>query len=101
MHPYVLDAQVGTLVHGLVGSGRLRPNHDSLDTAGDGAEVGVARIALDFIGIRIHRKDLIAAVTQALVDDVAAVTAGMARDPGDRDALLAQELGIGSRSDIR
>src|SRR5215218_7090934 len=95
MHPDVLDAEFGALVHGVLGEFGPGADDHRLDPAGDGLQVLVAGVALDGVGVGVDRKDLIAVIAQPLVDDVAAVRLGGAGDPGDRHSLVGQELGCG------
>jgi hypothetical protein len=69
----VLDPQLNAFAHRLVGDLRPRADHDRLDAAGNRAEIVVGTIAIDLAGVRIHREHLVAALAQALVDDVAPV----------------------------
>ena len=46
---------------------------------GIGAEVVVGAVALDLVGVRVDREHLVAALAQALVDDVAPVASGLVR----------------------
>ena len=85
-YPDSLDAQVGVLAHG--GLGCLGPGSDQypVHAAGDRRQVVVARVASDVVGVGVHREDLVAALPQALVHRVAAMSLRCARDPGDRAA---------------
>ena len=72
-------------------SGRVADD-DAVDTAGDLAQLVVAAVALDLVGVRVDREDLVAPLAEALVDDVAAVVLGLPGDAGDGDSLAGQEL---------
>jgi hypothetical protein len=52
----------------------------------------VAAIALDLIGVRVDGEDLIAALPEALVDDVAPVVPRLPGDARDRHPPVGQEL---------
>ena len=92
VHPDVLDPEVGALVHGVLGALGPGPDDDAVDATGDLAQVVVAAVALDGVRIRVDCEDLITPLAQALVDDVAAVVLGRARDSGHGDSLAGQEL---------
>jgi hypothetical protein len=69
----VLDPEFGALTHCLVGDLRPCADHDRVNTTGDRAKIVVCAIALHRVRVRVDGKDLVAALPQALVDDVAAV----------------------------
>ena len=52
----------------MLGPGR---DHDRIDAARDRAQVVISTVAFDLVGVRIDREDLVAALSKALVDDVA------------------------------
>ena len=64
----------GLLVHGLLGRLWPCPDDDAVDPTGDRAQVVVTGVAFDLVGVRVHGEHLVAALAQALVDDVAPVT---------------------------
>ena len=68
MQPHVPDGEVDTFAHGRLGVFGARADHDRLDAFGDGAEVGVARVALHLIRVRVDREDLVATRAQSLID---------------------------------
>jgi hypothetical protein len=55
----------------------------------------VAGVALDLVGVGVDGEDLVAAVTQPPVDDVAPVVLRVPRHAGDGDPRLGEELGRG------
>jgi hypothetical protein len=59
MHPHVLDAELGTLPHGGISDLGSGSDHDCFNAARDRSQVVVAPIALDFVRVRIDRKDLV------------------------------------------
>ena len=95
VHPDVLDPEVGALVHRVFGALGPGPDDDAVDTAGDLAQLVIAAVALDLVGVRVDREDLVAPLAQALVDDVAAVVLGLPGDAGHGDSLAGQELRCG------
>ena len=90
MHPHVLDAEVGALAHRRFGGLGPGCDHDRVDAAGDRAQVVVAAVAFDLVGVRVDGEDLVAAVTKALVDDVASVILGLPETPVTATRLLAR-----------
>lgn len=88
--PDPLDAKVGALADG--GLGRLRPgsDHHPIDPAGDGFQVVIAGVAFDLVRVWVHRENLVAALPQALVHDVAAVTCGFLDAPVTATRLPAR-----------
>ena len=92
MHPHVLDPKLCALVHRLVGDLRPGSDHDRLDPAGDRAQVVVGAIAFHLVGVGVDGEDLVAAVAQALVYDVAAVVFGIPGDAGYCDSPVTQKL---------
>src|SRR5262249_10483459 len=98
--PNMLDAEIGALAHR--GFSDLGPgsDHHRLNTAGDRSQIVKAGIALQFLSIRIDRKDLVAPLSQALVHHVASVALRFSRNSGHRDTLAGQELRC-SLSDVR
>jgi hypothetical protein len=74
---------------GAFGPGR---DDDAVDGPGDLAQALVAAVTLDLAGVRVDGADLIAPLSEALVDDVAAVVLGLAGDAGDGDSSTGQEL---------
>ena len=95
MHPDVADAEYGALAHRLVGELRPGGDHHGVHAAGDGLEVGVAGVALDFVGVGVDGEHVVVARSQPLVDDIAAVILRIAGDAGDRDPLVGQKFGCG------
>src|SRR5215467_39189 len=95
VHPHVLDAELGAFAHGVLGDLGPGSDHHRLDPAGDRCQVRVAPVPLDLVGVRVDREHLVAALAQPRVHVVAPVGLGRAGYPGDRDALVRQELGRG------
>ena len=60
VHPHVRDPELGALAHRALGP--LGPGADdhAVDAAGDRAQVVVAAVALDLVGVRVDREDLVA-----------------------------------------
>jgi hypothetical protein len=71
---------------------RCGPDDDGLDAPGDGGEIGVRHPSGDLGGGRVDGEDLVAALQQPIVDDVAAVATRGAGDPGDGDPTAGEEL---------
>jgi hypothetical protein len=69
------DSELGAFAHRLLGDLRPRPDHDRLDAAGDRAEVVIREITLHRLRVGIDGEHLVAAIPQALVDDIAPVVA--------------------------
>src|SRR4029079_1897432 len=92
VHPDALDPEVDALVHRALGAVGPGADDDPVDVAGDLAQVVVAAVALDLVGVRVDREDLVAPLAEALVDDIAAVALGVPGDAGDGDSLAGQEL---------
>src|SRR5512132_3926035 len=93
MHPDVLDAEVGALVEGVLGTFWPGPDHHSLDATGDRAQVLVGAIALDLLRVWGDRGDVVSPLSETLVDGVAAVGLGVPGDASDRHPPLGRELG--------
>src|SRR5690242_3507031 len=92
MHPDARDAQIMALTDGaLVLIGLRGDDHDVYSTR-DRVQIVVGAVTLDAVRVRIDRKYLVAAIAQALVDDVAAVRSRRARHASDRDPLVRQEF---------
>jgi hypothetical protein len=94
-HPHVLDPEFVALAHRLLGNLGPCSDHDRLDSSGNRTQVVVGAVALHLVRVRVDREDLVAALTQARVDDVAAVVCGRPRDARDSHAPGAEELGRG------
>src|SRR5881628_737750 len=93
MHPNLLDPELGALTHRVLGALGPSSDDDGLDTAGDRWEILVGAIALDLVGVRVDREDLVAALAQPPVDVVAPVAAfAVSRDSGYRHPFVGQEL---------
>ena len=60
VHPDMLDGEVGALAHRCFGGLGSGSDHDRIDAAGDRAQVAVAAIAFDLVGVRIDGEDVIA-----------------------------------------
>src|SRR5512141_1976169 len=92
VHPDAGDPQLAALAR----DGRSRlgrgPDDHGVHAARDRAEVVIAGVALDFVGVGVDREDLVPAVAEPLVDDVRAMAGGCPRHPGDGDTLVRQEL---------
>ena len=53
VHPHSLDAQFPALAHRRIRGFWLGPDDDPVHTAGYRLQIGVARITLDFVGVRV------------------------------------------------
>jgi hypothetical protein len=91
----VLDPEFGALAHRLLGDLRPRSDHDRLDASGYRTQVVIAAVAFDLVRVRVDGEDLVAALAQAPVHDVAPVTLRLSGDAGHGDPLVGQELGCG------
>src|SRR6516225_11091626 len=92
VHPNVVDAELGTLAHRLLGDLGPGRDHDRIDTIGDRAQIVVAPVPLDLLGVRVDREHLVSPLAKALVDDVAPMILRMPRDARDRHPLVGQKL---------
>src|SRR5215204_6329255 len=93
VHPCLPDPELDALAHrclGMLGPGR---DHHRLDTARDRPQVVVGGVAFDLVGVWIDGEDVVAAVAQPVVDDIPTMVSRRARDAGDGDALVPEELG--------
>src|SRR5262245_28728198 len=93
VHPHLVDAERLALADRGLGPVGPRGDDDRVDAAGDVVQRGIAPVALDLLRVGIDGEDLVAAVPQPLVDDVAAVVLRVARHTGDRDPVLGEERG--------
>ena len=96
MHPNLLDAQLGALAHGLLGDLGPCSDHHRLHSAGDRLQIRIAPIPLDLVGVRVDGEDLIAALAQAPVHDVAPVLLGRTDTPVTATRLLARNADVAS-----
>jgi hypothetical protein len=69
-----------------------RADHDRVDAAGDRAEIVVGGVALDLVCVRIDREDVVSALTQTPVDDVAPVAPRLSRHVRHRHPPVGKEL---------
>src|SRR6516225_2610128 len=90
VHPNVLDAELGTLAHRLLGDLGPGRDHDRIDTIGDRAQIVVAAVPLDLLGVRVDGEHIVSPLAQALVDDVAPMILRMPRDACSPTRLLAR-----------
>src|SRR5690348_4991745 len=88
----MLNTELDTLAHCLLGGLRPRRDHNSVNTARDRTEVVIAPIALDLVRIGIDGKHLISPLAQTLVHDVAAMVLRLAGYAGYGYPLAGQEL---------
>src|SRR5262245_22203778 len=91
VHPDVLDAELGAFAHRSLGELRPGRDHHGVDASGNGGQIAVGAIALHLGGVRVHREDLVATISQALVDAVAPVRLGRARYTRDRHPLVGEK----------
>src|SRR5262249_25657452 len=91
--PDELDAEVGAFVHGVLGGLGSCSDDDRVDTARDRAQAPIAAISLDVTGVRVDREDVVAALAQTLVHEIASVPFGRAGNTGDRYPFVGQERG--------
>src|SRR5450759_2360616 len=91
MHPDMGHAGVDAVVDDLLrGLGR-RHDDDALDGRLDVLDAGVAALAIDLRGVRVHRDGLVASLAKLLPDRVREVLR-IARDADDGKALQGPEI---------
>src|SRR4051794_41876424 len=77
VHPHLLDAEVVALSDRRLGNIRSGGDHDGVDAPGNLTDGVVAVVALNRFGVGVDGVHLVAAIAEALVDDVGPVTGGL------------------------
>ena len=90
VHPHMMNPHFGTFMDDLFCDLGRGGKNNPFDATGDGVQVGVTGVALDFSGVGVEGKNLIASVTQGFVNEVASIGVGTGY-ASDGDAFEVKE----------
>src|SRR5690242_748600 len=93
MYPNAADPRVAAVSHDALRRLGSRDYHHAVYPARDRLQVGVTRIALECVHVRIHREYIMPRCLQPLVNQIAdRMVTLLARNSRNRDAFLSQKV---------